>query len=337
MREPAPAGAAAVPVPDPRVTIEVHLDSGDRRDALAELGRCLAETPPRLPSKYFYDDLGSALFERITELPEYYQTRTEAALLAAAAGRIAELTGAEELVELGSGAATKTRILLDAMARAGRLRLYVPLDVSEGILRRVAAELVAEYPALAVHGVVGDFLEHLEELPPGRRRLVIFLGSTIGNLGPVRERALLAEIHHAMAPGDFFLLGTDLIKEPAVIEAAYNDAAGVTAEFNRNILSVVNRLADGDFDPGRFRHRAFWNAADHRIEMRLVSTVAQRATLAAVPVTLELAAGDEVLTEISTKYDRALAWDLLAGAGFRPVEWLTDPGGLFGLSLAARD
>jgi L-histidine N-alpha-methyltransferase len=320
-----------------RVTIEVHLDPGPDRAALEELRRCLAERPPRLPSKYFYDDRGSALFERITELPEYYQTRTEAALLTAEADRIAALTAAEELVELGSGAATKTRILLAAMARAGNLRLYVPLDVSEGIVRRVARELVAEYPGLEVHGVVGDFLEHLEELPAGRRRLVIFLGGTIGNLGPVRERALLREIHDAMGPGDHFLLGTDLIKDPAVLEAAYNDAAGVTAEFNRNILAVVNRLAGGDFEPERFAHRAFWDAPMHRIEMRLVATAPQTVRLAAIPLTLTLAEGDEISTEISTKYDRDFARDLLTGAGFRPLEWLTDPGERFGLSLAARD
>jgi len=320
-----------------RVTIEVHLDPGPDRAALEELRRCLAERPPRLPSKYFYDDRGSALFERITELPEYYQTRTEAALLTAEADRIAALTAAEELVELGSGAATKTRILLAAMARAGNLRLYVPLDVSEGIVRRVARELVAEYPGLEVHGVVGDFLEHLEELPAGRRRLVIFLGGTIGNLGPVRERELLCEIHDAMSPGDHFLLGTDLIKDPAALEAAYNDAAGVTAEFNRNILAVVNRLAGGDFEPERFAHRAFWDAPMHRIEMRLVATAPQTVRLAAIPLTLTLAEGDEISTEISTKYDRDLARDLLAGAGFRPLEWFTDPGERFGLTLAARD
>jgi L-histidine N-alpha-methyltransferase len=337
VQEPAPAGEPGAPLPRPRVTVEVHLDSGDPRAALDELRASLGEEPPRLPSKYFYDDRGSELFERITELPEYYQTRTEAAILAGAAGRIAALTGAEELVELGSGAATKTRLLLDAMAHAGRLRLYVPLDFSEGTLRRAAAELVAEYPGLAVHGVVGDFLEHLGELPPGRRRLVIFLGGTIGNLGPEREREFLREVRDAMGPGDWFLLGTDLIKDPAVIEAAYNDAAGVTAEFNRNILRVVNEVAGGDFDPERFAHRAFWDAPMHRIEMRLVAASAQTVRLAAIPLTLTLAAGEEISTEISTKYDRAMAADLLAGAGFRPIEWFTDPGERFGLTLAARD
>ncbi len=337
MQEPAPAGDAGARRPDPRVTVDVHLDSGGPRAALDELRASLTEAPPRLPSKYFYDDRGSELFERITELPEYYQTRTEAAILRAAADAIAERTGAEELVELGSGAATKTRILLDALARAGRLRLYVPLDFSEGTLRRVANELVAEYPGLAVHGVVGDFLEHVEELPPGRRRLVIFLGGTIGNLGPERERAFLREVHGAMAPGDWFLLGTDLIKDPAVIEAAYNDAAGVTAEFNRNILTVVNRLAGGDFDPERFAHRAFWDAPMHRIEMRLVAASAQTVRLAALPLTLTIGAGEEISTEISTKYDRAMARDLLAGAGFHPLEWFTDPGERFALTLAARE
>lgn len=320
-----------------RIVVEVHLDDTAVEAArLDELRRALGETPPRIPSKHFYDDRGSELFERICELPEYYQTRTEAALLAASADRIAELTGADELVELGSGAATKTRLLLDAMQRAGQLSLYVPMDVSEGILRRAARELIAEYAELSVHGVVGDFLTHLEEIPAGGRRLVIFLGGTIGNLEPARARELLREIHRATAPGDWLLLGTDLIKDPAVIEAAYNDDAGVTAEFNRNILRVVNRLAGGDFDPARFRHRAFYDPGPHRIEMRLVSDAGQRVALSRLGTTLNLAAGDEIRTEISTKYDRRLARQLLADGGFRPVEWFTDPGELFGLSLAAR-
>lgn len=324
-------------VADPRITVEVHLGREDPQEALDELAAALAETPRRLPSKYFYDDRGSELFERICELPEYYQTRTEEALLERVADRVVEITGAGELVELGSGAATKTRVLLDAMQRAGTLRLYVPLDVSEGILRRAAGELIEEYPGLSVHGVVGDFFEHLEELPAGGRRLVIFLGGTIGNLTPERAQELTAEIHRAMSPGDAFLLGTDLIKDPARIEAAYNDSAGVTAEFNRNILRVVNRLADGDFDPDRFRHRAVYDDELHRIEMRLVSTREQRVQLSALDLDLDLAEGEELLTEISTKYDRELAAELLSTAGFRPLAWFTDPEELFGLSLAARD
>ena len=326
------------PQPDrtSRITVEVHLGKVDRRETFDELAAALAESPRRLPSRYFYDDYGSRLFEQICELPEYYQTRTEGALLRQSADRIVELTGADELVELGSGAATKTRVLLDAMQRAGLLHLYVPFDVSEGILRRTAAELIDEYPDLRVHGVVGNFLEHIEELPAGGRRLVIFLGGTIGNLTPQRAGELLTEIHQAMSPGDAFLLGTDLIKDPARIEAAYNDSAGVTAKFNRNILRVVNRIAGGDFDPARFRHRAFYDRALHRIEMRLISEQHQTVRLSELDTSFTLAAGEELLTEISTKYDQRLAAQLLSGAGFRPVEWFTDAEGLFGLSLAAR-
>jgi L-histidine N-alpha-methyltransferase len=320
----------------PRVQIDAPLDGADETAVRRELAAALGEEPPRIPSKYFYDDRGSELFERICELPEYYQTRTESALLAESADRIAELSGADELVELGAGAATKTRLLLDAMQRAGRLRLFVPMDVSEGILRRSSAELARDYPGLRVHGVVGDFMAHLEEIPAGGRRLVIFLGGTIGNLEPDRARGLLREIHRATAPGDWLLLGTDLIKDPAVIEAAYNDTAGVTAEFNLNILRVVNRQVGGDFDPAGFRHRAFYDEAHHRIEMRLTASTAQRVTLADLGMTLDLGAGDEIRTEISTKYDRRLAAELLADAGYRPVEWFTDPDDLFALSLAAR-
>jgi L-histidine N-alpha-methyltransferase len=329
---------AMTPKTDPQssIVVEVHSGSGQAERDLAELRAGLLATPRRISSRFFYDDRGSELFERITELPEYYQTRTEGALLAAVADRIVAASQAEELVEIGSGAATKTRILLDAMAIAGLLKLYVPVDVAEGTVRRVAEELTAEYPGLTVHGVVGDFMTHLDRLPDGCRRLVIFLGGTIGNLLPAQARDFLLQLRRETSPGDFFLLGVDLIKPVERVEAAYNDSAGVTAEFNVNILRAVNALTGGDFDPAAFRHRAFYDRENHWIEMRLVSERAQKVHLPALDLELELAAGEEIHTEISAKYDRPRAESLLRATGFIPVDWYTDPEELFGLALARR-
>ncbi len=239
-------------------------------------------------------------------------------------------------MELGSGAATKTRILLDAMARAGNLRTYVPLDVSESMVRRSAEELAAAYPGLTVHGLVADFHHHLDHIPAGEPRLVVFLGSTIGNLRPREAIAFLRGIAAPMAPGDFFLLGVDLVKEPAVLEAAYNDAAGVTAEFNRNILRVVNRLTRGDFAPDRFAHRAFFEPENRWIEMRLVADGVQRVRLERLDLTLELADGEEILTEISCKYERSRVERMLTAGGFALERWFTDRAELFALALARR-
>lgn len=321
---------------DDRITIEVHLEPGGQEEALAELEAALRQTPRRIPSRFFYDDRGSELFEAITELPEYYQTRTEAALLRARADDVIAASGADELVELGSGAATKTRILLSAMERAGQLLLYVPMDVSEGIVRRSAAEIAAEFPELRVHGVVGDFLHHLEEIPEGGRRLVIFLGGTIGNFEPATARSFLSRVHGCLSPGDFFLLGTDRIKEVERLEAAYNDSAGVTAEFNLNVLRVVNRLTGGEFEPEHFAHKAIYNAPRHRIEMWLRSRRRQEVRLPRLDLSFELAEGEEILTEISTKFDRPRAEGLLRSAGFEPVDWYTDDEDLFALTLARR-
>jgi L-histidine N-alpha-methyltransferase len=320
-----------------RVTIDVHLDPAGEEEALAALRSALEESPRRIPSRFFYDDRGSKLFERITELPEYYPTRTEAALLRESANDIVAASGAEELVELGSGAATKTRILLDAMDRAGQLLLYVPMDVAETFVRRSAEELADEYPELQVHGVVGDFLLHLEEIPEGGRRLVIFLGGTIGNLTPGQAREFLTAVRGEMSPRDCLLLGTDRIKETARLEAAYNDSQGVTAEFNLNILRVVNRLADGDFDPAGFRHRAFYDPDRYRIEMRLVATGPQTVHLPRIGLSFELAEGEELHTEISTKYDRRRAEELLTDSGFETLRWYTDAEDLFALTLARKN
>jgi len=320
-----------------RIAIEIALGETGPQAELETLAAALAERPRQIPSRYFYDRRGSELFERITELPEYYLTRTETALLATQAGEIAAVTEAEDLVELGSGAATKTRILLDAMDRAGNLRTYVPLDVSESMVRRSAEELAAAYPELEVHGLVADFHRHLDHIPEGGPRLVVFLGSTIGNLRCEEAVAFLAGIAAPMAPGDFFLLGVDLVKETAVIEAAYNDDAGLTAEFNRNILRVVNRLAGGDFRPERFAHRAFFEPQNRWIEMRLVAGAAETVRLERLELTLELAAGEEILTEISCKYERPQVEAMLAAGGFALDRWFADRDGLFGLALARRE
>lgn len=340
MIQPAETTAAASSATDDgRIEIDFHRDGRESDGFRDELRAALAETPRRIPSKYFYDDRGSQLFEAICELPEYYPTRAERAILERHADEIVRTSGASELVELGSGSATKTRILLDAMAEAGSLQVYVPFDVSEVMVRRVARQLVGIYPDLRVHGVVGDFLSHLGELPrppEGGRRLAAFLGGTMGNLSPEQAAGFLSEVSAGLDAGDSFLLGTDLIKEPAVIEAAYNDAAGVTAAFNVNTLRVVNALTRGDFDPRGFRHRAFYDPEHHRIEMRLVSLREQRVELPELDLVLRFAPGEEILTEISTKFDRSRVEALLGAAGFELTEWFVDPDRLFALSLSRK-
>jgi L-histidine Nalpha-methyltransferase len=325
------------------VSIAVHNRDGQAARDREELRAALLRTPREIPSRFFYDERGSRLFERITELPEYYQTRTEHALLAAVADRVAALSRATQLVEIGSGAATKTRVLLDALDRAGRLRLYVPVDVAAGTVRRVAYELAEEYPGLAVEGLVADFNADLSPLPSlaeggeSEPRLVIFLGGTIGNLPPAEAHQFLVTRRHEMAPGDSFLLGVDLVKPLARLEAAYNDTAGVTADFNRNILRVVNQVAEGGtFDPAAFTHHAFYDPDKRWIEMRLRADRRQHVHLPALGLDLDLPAGEEIRTEISAKYDRASAESLLAGAGFRPGQWFQDRNALFGLALAQR-
>lgn len=319
------------------VVLEVLLDQRRPADVLREIREGLLRTPREISPKYFYDDHGSELFERICELPEYYQTRTERALLARIADRVVERTCASELVELGSGAATKTRLLLDAMRRHGSLTRFVPFDFSEGMVRRVAAELVREYPGLRVHAVVGDFMQQLGELPPADHgRLVIFLGGTIGNFRHAEAVDFLRTLAARMRSGDFFLLGIDLVKDTARLVAAYDDAAGVTARFNKNALRVLNRMLDGDFDPQAFQHRALYDTRHDWIEMRLVSLQKQRVHLRALDLALELERGEEILTEISAKYDQARVRALLAGSGFDLVEWFTDAEALFALGLACR-
>jgi L-histidine N-alpha-methyltransferase len=319
-----------------KIIIDVHLDGQDPDILHSELRTALTSTPRALPTKYLYDDRGSELFERICELPEYYQTRTERKLLSAFVDQVVSLSGAEELVELGSGAATKTRVLLDAMARAQQLRFYVPFDVSEGIVRRVAQELAKEYEDLQVHGVVGDFLAHLEHIPEGGRRLVIFLGGTIGNLGQEAARSFLSSIQKEMASEDFFLLGVQLETDIHRLEAAYNDAQGVTAQFNKNILHVMQKMVGATINPEAFQHIALYNQAEHRIEMRLRSLKEQKIHVPEINLSFTLQKGEDILTEISTKYDRPRTETLLENSGFQIVEWFTDPEQLMGLALARK-
>lgn len=328
--------SATPPMVADRVTIDVRATQQPAHAALAGIRAGLLREPPEIAPKYFYDDAGSRLFDAICATPEYYQTRTECALLARVADEIVSLADADELVELGSGAITKARILLDAMGRAGASRRYVPFDVNESVVRRGARELIARYPEIRVHGVIGEFARHLEHLPDGGRRLVSFLGGTIGNFQPAAAAAFMQEVAAAMAPGDFLLLGTDLIKDRRRLEAAYNDAAGLTARFNLNILEVINRLAGADFEPPAFEHRAIYNETEHRIEMWLRASRAQVVRLEALRLRLAFPAGRRILTEISVKFDRQRVAALLAPCGFSLRRWFTDHERLFALTLAER-
>jgi L-histidine N-alpha-methyltransferase len=301
-----------------------------RADALAGL----TATPKSLPPKWFYDAQGSALFEKITELPEYYPTRAERAILEAVAPEIAALTGATTLVELGSGSSDKTRLLLSALRDAGTLRGYVPVDVSESALVAAGDALAAEYPGLTVHAVVADFEQYLGVPAAAGPRLVAFLGSTIGNMVPAERAVFLRRVRAQLRPGDAFLLGTDLVKDPAALVAAYDDSAGVTAEFNKNVLSVLNAELGADFDLDAFEHVAAWDAGREWIEMRLRAASAQSVRVGDLGLTADFAAGEEMRTEVSAKFREAGVAAELAAAGLAMRTWWTDPGGQFGLSLA---
>ncbi len=319
-----------------RISIDNQIDPASNRKALVELRQGLSENPRRIPTRFLYDRKGSELFEKITNLVEYYLTRAERSLLEQHANKIQSTTSCEELVELGAGAATKTRLLLDAMQSAGKLDLYIPLDVSESEVRRVAEELVEEYPGLKVHGIVADFVHHLTAIPSGVNRLILLLGSTIGNFSHDEAVDFLKRISSEMEECDYFLIGVDLIKDVAIIEAAYNDESGITADFNRNILRVVNQFAQADFQPEQFDHRAFYNSDLSRIEMHLVASRQMSVTLEALDLRLEIGAGEALFTEISCKYDRAMTERMLREAQFQVSEWFTDPAGLFALALARK-
>jgi len=293
-------------------------------------------TPKDLPPKWFYDERGCELFDEITRLPEYYPTRREREILDARAATIADVTRADTLVELGSGTSEKTRLLLSALRDRGVLRRFVPFDVSEPTLRSAADAIVAEYPGLDVHAVVGDFEHHVDLLPNGGRRLIAFLGGTIGNLPPEPRSAFLADVVATMADDDWFLLGTDLVKDVRRLQAAYDDAAGVTAAFNRNVLSVLNRELGASFDLGRFEHVARFDSYNEWIEMRLRSTEAQTVPVPAIGIETTFDAGEEMRTEISAKFRPEGVERELDAAGLVLKEWWTDRAGDFALSLSVR-
>ncbi|HEX6596937.1 MAG TPA: L-histidine N(alpha)-methyltransferase [Acidimicrobiales bacterium] len=318
--------------------LEIFLTKDDLRAALEEdVRRGLTSDPKDLPPKHFYDDRGSALFDRITRLPEYYLTRAERWILNEYRHGIPRLTEADTIVELGSGTSEKTRLLLDAFVDRRQLRRFVPFDVSEQTLRRAAAAVAEEYPGVEVLALVGDFEHHLSELPEAGRRLVAFLGSTIGNFAPAARAEFLATLAGAMDTGDSLLLGTDLVKSPARLVAAYDDSDGVTAEFNRNVLRVVNRELQGDFRPERFGHVARFDEAEEWIEMRLRSDADQEVEVEALDLGVDFGDGEEMRTEISAKFRRDRVEDELAAAGFALARWWTDENGDFALSLSFKE
>jgi L-histidine Nalpha-methyltransferase len=296
--------------------------------------RGLTATPKWLPPKWFYDDRGSELFEQITELPEYYPTRAEREILTTHSADIATASRAQCLVELGAGSAEKTRLLLDALRAAGTLETFVPVDVSVGALRGAAASIAADYPGVAVHAVAADFEQHLGRLPSDGRRLVAFLGGTIGNLLPVQRAQFLRDLRSTLERGDTLLLGTDLVKSPDVLVPAYDDAAGVTAEFNKNVLHVLNRELKADFDVDSFDHLALWDAGNDWIEMRLRSRHDQFVRIELLALDLHFDRGEQMRTEISAKFRRTGVSAEVAAAGFALRRWWTDSRGRFGLSLS---
>ncbi|MDG4797295.1 L-histidine N(alpha)-methyltransferase [Micromonospora sp. WMMD1082] len=313
--------------------LEIHLDDQDLDRSLRRDVRVGLTAPEKwLPPRWFYDTRGSELFDEITRLPEYYPTRAERAVLADRAAEIVELTRAKTLIELGSGSSEKTRLLLDAFTHRGGLGTFVPLDVSVSALTGSTTALAADYPGLRVRGIVGDFTRHLDRLPTGGRRLVIFLGGTIGNLLPAERADFLARMRAALEAGDWLLVGTDLVKNPAVIVPAYDDAAGVTAEFNRNVLRVLNRELGADLDPEAFAHVALWDPAHEWIEMRLRAERPMRVRV--LDLDVGFAAGEELRTEVSAKFRPEGIAAELATAGFRTQRFWTDPDGLFGVTLA---
>lgn len=315
--------------------VDVHLTAEDLARALrSDVRSGLGTRPRELPPKWFYDERGCALFEEITRLPEYYPTRREREILAREAAEIARLSGADTLVELGSGTSEKTRLLLDAMAATGQLARIAVFDVSEPTIRTAAAALALEYPDAEVHGVVGDFEHHLHHLPTGGRRLLVFLGGTIGNLGPVERKWFLGELAAGMQPGDGLLLGTDLVKDTGRLEAAYDDAAGVTAAFNRNVLVVLNRELDADFEVEQFAHEASFDPDNERMEIGLRALTPQAVNIVALRMTLDIEVGEFVRTEISTKFRRSSVEDELAAAGLAVARWWTDGAGDYAVTLS---
>ena len=320
--------------PDPRVRVDVRLDAATRRAALArDVRRGLTATPRRLPPKYFYDPAGSALFERITRVPEYYLTHAERTILDVRGGPLMRLVRPTEVVEIGAGTATKIRPLLRAAPEVER---YIPVDVDEATMRHAATALVRAFPALNVRGLVGDFERDLRHLPRAQgRRLVVLFGSTLGNLDPGPRRHFLREVRGILGSDGRFLLGIDLMKDRDVLHAAYDDAQGVTAAFNRNVLHVINRELDADFVPEAFRHVARVDEVRQRVEMHLVAERAQRVRVRALDLTVRFNAGDDIWTESSHKFTRPGVDAMLAASGLVVDRWLTDRDDRFAVLTAA--
>jgi L-histidine N-alpha-methyltransferase len=318
------------------IAIDVHLDADAAATMARDVRAGLCAYPKELAPKYFYDERGSQLFEQITELPEYYPTRAEREILAERAAEILATAGEPgTLVELGSGSAAKTRHLLSAMRDAGSLETYVPVDISEEITHQTAASLVDEYPGLAVRGLVCDFEQDLERIPAAAgTRLIAFLGGTVGNLYPRPRQAFLERIAALLGPGDQLLLGTDLVKGADRLEAAYDDSAGVTAEFNKNVLEVLNRELGADFDLDAFEHVARYDAEAERMDIRLRSLADQEVAIGDLDLEISFGAGEEKRTEISTKFTRERLESVYAGAGLEMCGWFTDEAGDYALSLA---
>ena len=315
-------------------SIDIHLPPDFAARALeTDVRRGLSASPKSLPPKWFYDKVGSDLFEEITRLPEYYPTRAEAEILQRAAGAIAVASGADTLVELGSGSSTKTRLLLDALQSRHTLREYIALDVSAAAIEGAASTLVDDYPRLSVHGLVADFDHHLDLIPRGGSRLIAFLGGTIGNFEPAARHQFLTDIANQMDADDTFLLGTDLVKSPDVLIPAYDDSQGVTAAFNRNVLSVINRQLDADFVVEAFDHVAVWDADNEWIEMRLRASKAMTVHIRELEMTVSFDEGEQLRTEISAKFRRDTLRADMARAGFVERSWWTDRQDRFALSL----
>jgi len=318
----------------PEITIDRHARGA--ADMGEEVREGLTREPLKeLPPKLFYDARGSELFDQITAQPEYYPARAERSILNRCSPEIVELSGADELVELGSGVASKTRALLYAMAGAGALDRYVPFDIDLSVVKACATELAEVLPGLRVHGVVGDFGRDLERLPLGDHRLIAFLGGTVGNLHPDERAAFLARVRGQMGPSDHLLVGMDLVKDRAVLEAAYNDAAGVTAAFNLNVLNAVNEGLGADFDPDAFEHVAFFDPEAARIEMRLRSSCDQHVSVPKADLEIDLAEGEEIRTEISSKFTPERIESELEAAGLELTRLFCDDEGLFSLALSA--
>jgi L-histidine N-alpha-methyltransferase len=330
-------GEVLMAVATASVTVTAAFDPQAHRQALLDdVRRGLTSMPKEISPRWLYDERGSLLFEEITRLPEYYPTRQERSILSRHAAEVARLSRAEVLVELGAGSSEKTRFLLEALRNEGTLRAFVPFDLSEPMLRNSAPAIARDFPGLSVHAVVGDFEHHLRAIPREGPRMVAFLGGTIGNLAPEPRARFLRDLARGLAPGETFLLGTDLVKSHQRLNAAYNDAAGVTAAFNLNVLRVLNRELDADFDLHAFQHRAWFDPAHAWIEMLLVSERAQRVHLPALGIAVDFGEGEALRTEVSCKFRREQVEAELAAAGLRLEAWWTDADGDFALSLSRR-